>query len=69
MMTEVLRMQAVPLSAEPEGEHRDAWEPAAAALLVHHDAPPDIDQEELLRCGTPAPARAQELYADMGDAS
>lgn len=43
---EVLRVQALPLPPEPEGEHRDAREPAAVAVLVHHHAPADLDEED-----------------------
>ena len=47
--------------------HGDAWEQAASAVLVHGHAPPDVRGEDLLRLGDVAPARPQEIPADMGD--
>ena len=59
----VFRVQAVPLQAEPQMQHGDTREPAAAEVLVHHDAPADEHEEKLFRRRAPAAARAQELQS------
>ena len=62
----MLRVQTVSLSAEPDSQHRDAREPAPAAVLVHDHAPADFDKEKFLRVGAPALARAQDLQTYLG---
>ena len=65
----MLRIQTVPLPAEPYGQPRYAQETALTAVLVHGHAPSLLYEEEFLCIGNSEAARPQELYDNLGNAS
>lgn len=59
-------MQALRAQAESEGQYTHAREPVALQVLVHCDAPADLDKEQFLGQLNPAAARPQIRRADLG---